>query len=102
MLHSLLYLAKDILNTHSIAINIDIDVSTSNMKHCYYFLYIVGNFQGMDITRGLESVAVLLRPPRMLKIVPSTLEYRGVHRTGMSMSRQYARLTDSEDVDQVW
>jgi hypothetical protein len=97
----LLDLAKHILYTHRIPVNIHVDVGTGYVEHCDHLLHIIGDLESVDVPGWLKRIAPFLCPPRVLEIVPSSLEDGGVNGPSVAMAREYARLAHTKNVDEV-
>ena len=60
-----LQLAKDIFNTKRVSVNVDVDVSSGNVEHGDHLSNVFRNFERVNVSRGLKSVAAFFRPPRV-------------------------------------
>lgn len=101
MLSRLLDFAEDILHPDGIPVNINVDIGTRDMEHGHHLVHIVRYLERVDVPRRLECVAALFCPPRVLQVVPSSFQHHGVHRAGVAVSREDARLAYPQEVDEV-
>ena len=101
MLPGLLEFAKNILHPNSVPVDVHINVSPRDMEQRNHLLHIRRNLQRVDVARRLVSVAPLLRPPRVLQVVPAAFEDCGVDGPGVAVPGEDAGFADAQEVDEV-
>lgn len=79
-------LREYILHSDKFPIGININMSPGSMKQSHHLLDPIRNLERMDITRWLECMTSLRRPPMLLKIMSFPAESCRVDRTGMAMA----------------
>lgn len=96
-----LQLAENVFHTQRLAVGININISTRDMKQYDSLLHTVWNLKCVDISRGLECIASFCGPPEMLKVVPFTTERCGMNWTRVSVTRKDPGAADAEEIHEI-
>src|SRR5258706_11451382 len=96
-----LQLGENVFVSERLAVGIDVGVPAGHVKERGHLLDFVRNDEGVRLAGRLERVVARRRDPVVLEVAPSSAQREGMHRSGMTVARQYARGPNPQDVDVV-